>query len=172
MDLIAAVVETVVSWKQVLALLAGVILFVGVGSGIQSKVDPQPGWISASHPLYPVDTAVDQASVAVGLTSPGQVAFERASEVWIAAVNNRSAAVDRAVVQLNGVAKAASGNDTQGLVKAKRVLEAVREETPVAADQGLSMALENVEAAMQRRGNRSVSAGNRSGSVPGGVLPF
>jgi len=113
-------------------------------------VDPRPGVISASSPLYAVDVAADRALVTAGLRSPGDIAFERASEMSQAVDRNDTQARERAEGRLNQVAEVASSNDTSGLEKAAAVLEAVQARAPSQAQQGVTAALDNVRQAQDR----------------------
>lgn len=127
-------------------------LTIAAGTTAQTqKPSTQPGIITADSTLYPADLAADQAALALGLTSTGSIAYERASEAATAVQRNQSEAAQRALDELNAVAQVATRNDTEGLEKAAAVLNAVQEETPDAADQGLSSALDAIQKAKERK---------------------
>jgi len=113
-------------------------------------VETSPGLVSASSPLYDLDVAFDNAAVQAGLTDPGDVAFERASEVSQTYENNRSMDAENALNNLNSIAEAASSNSTSGLDKAQAVLNQVRERVPEQARSGIDNALGNIERAKRR----------------------
>ncbi|MFB6076514.1 MAG: hypothetical protein ABEK12_00090 [Candidatus Nanohaloarchaea archaeon] len=137
-------------WKHA-AAFAVVLAAVPAAAAAQGQVTPAPGLITASNPAYPVvDVAVDRLMYMAGMQSPGDIAFERASEASVAARQNDSRARRDALSNLNQIAAVASSNDTRGLVKAEQVLEQVRERVPEEADAGVSAALENVRAAQER----------------------
>jgi hypothetical protein len=116
------------------------LILSGLAVAQSSSVEPEPGIITASSPLYPVDVALDRV-----VKSDSGVAFERASEYSVAQESNDSEAEERAMRQLNNsIARVASSNETQGLEKAEAVLKQVRERTPDQANKGLDKALSNI----------------------------
>ena len=142
--------------KQVSAVVAAVLAASGVaaahsGHNHAAPVDPDPGVISASSPVYGLDVAADRVMVGFGVVDRGAVAFERASEVSAAVDAGNDEARERAESDLNAVASAATNTSTSGLAKAQAVLEAVQDRAPDEADDGLSQALDEIEAAQQRQ---------------------
>lgn len=110
-----------------------------------------PSTNPAVNAAWRTEVAFESAAVALGLRSPGDVAHERASEAYRAAVRNDTRSVAAAVNATNQVAVVASSNDTRGLEKAVQVLQQVRERTPEQARTGIDTALDGLERAKQRK---------------------
>lgn len=122
--------------KPVLAVM--IISLTGLTAGqAADNIEPEPGLIKADSPLYGLDKAFDSIS-----KNQTEVAFERASEY---AVAETPQAREKAIRQVNNsIAQVASNNTTEGLEKAKTVLQQVKDETPSRADPGLDQAIENL----------------------------
>lgn len=159
--------------KTLTALLA--VLFVSTAGAAthvsvqENEVEPDPGLIDASHPLYPAEKAVDTARINANLISPGEIAQERASEAAVAFENNDTEAGQDALDDLNRVAERATDQSTQGLEKAEQILNSVKEQTPDAANEGIETALSNIQQAKDRVPD---DIGNRSGSGGGSNAPI
>lgn len=130
-------------------LLATAILFAATGTA-QSIVTPNPGLIQPGGSLYGWDMALDNIAVGLGLKDPGQVAFERASEASIALETGNTTLAKTALDDLNETVALATSNSTQGLEKARSILQSVQEKVPEEADVGLNQALTAIEQAKQR----------------------
>ncbi|MDY6778398.1 MAG: hypothetical protein SVU32_07035 [Candidatus Nanohaloarchaea archaeon] len=127
--------------RTVLLAAALLVLTAGVAAAGQD-VEARPGWIGPGSMLYPLDTALDGALMAVGLRKPSGVAFERASEAKVAYRNNNSAAAAIALRKVGRLANRSTGSAEMG--KAASVLEQVQQQASGKADQGLSRALRQV----------------------------
>ena len=153
-------------------LLASLILFIGVSAAqpSNSSINPEPGLVKADGLAYGLDVAWDNAMKAVGFKSPGEVAYERASEVAVARERNNTRSAVKAAENLGEVASEADNSDKAGLEKAESVLQNVGEALPEQAEYGISNALENVKQAKKRVPERMTVEG-RSGGNSSGVLP-
>lgn len=129
------------------ALAVSVVLLSGMAMAqTTSEVEPEPGVITASSPLYGIDVAYDNL-----VKEDGDIAFERASEYSVAQEKNQTRAMERAEKRLNNiVSKVASSNNTEALGKAQAVLEQVRERTPDQANEGLDNAIQKVRNAKNK----------------------
>lgn len=115
-----------------------------------AAADTNPGMIGPSHPLYEVDVMLDDATSGV-LKPPGEIAHERASEAFVAAEENNTAAKDRALTELEQVANRTNGVESgDGLAKAEQVLLDLRDRVPEQAMSGIDMAIESVNKAKNR----------------------
>lgn len=85
------------------------------------------------------------------LAQPGEAAHERASEAFVAAAENNSAAMDRALGELEAVANRTNGLEAgDGLAKAEQVLLDLRDRVPEQATFGIDTAIESVTKAKNR----------------------
>lgn len=135
-----------ISMKRTL-LYTGVLLLFTANVAAASPVEADPGLIEADSPLYPADVFLDDLLK----KPPGEVAHERASEALVAAEANDTAALDRAVTEVDRVAARTNGVEAaDGLQQAQQLLQEAKERTPDEADSGLDTALENVEKAKNR----------------------
>lgn len=127
-------------------LLLSAVLLLGTNAGAATPTEAAPGWIGADHPLYEVDVMLDNV-----LKQPGEVAHERASEAFVAAAENNSAAMDRALGELEAVANRTNGVEhADGLRKAEAVLLDLRDRVPEQAMFGIDTAIESVTKAKNR----------------------
>lgn len=134
--------------KTLFPALLALTLLAGLGAAqIPEDIEIRPGIVSSNSPLYPADVAIDNILVQTGVTGPGDVVHERASEMLQAQERNQTQAMERARNQLNRVAQAATNESTAGLQKAEAVLEVVQERN---GDNGIGTALENVRQAQER----------------------
>lgn len=131
-----------------LFITAAFMLAPNAAAATESGVDP--GMIGPGHPLYEVDVMVDDVTSGI-LKPPGEVAHERASEAFVAAEENNSAAMERALTELKQVANRTNGVESgDGLAKAKQVLLELRDKVPAQAAFGIDTALESVTRAKNR----------------------
>jgi hypothetical protein len=122
--------------------------------------------VKADSPIYGFDVALDSAFLTAGLTSPGDIAVERASEIAVAEERNNTEAVSKAMGRFNSAAEKADNEDVEKLRQAETVLHSVSNRVPEEAGFGISTALENVESAKNR-----VPESLTSNRGSGGVLP-
>ncbi|ELY83676.1 hypothetical protein [Natrinema altunense] len=147
-------------------LAAALVLFSASVSGASAGVEPEPGLMTAGSPIYGLDIAVDQVLMVTPLMDPGDVAFERASEMVVAQQRNNSEAFEKASSQLNRTVDSADRRHRQGLSKAAGVLESVNASLPAEAQSGIQNALSQV----RRAQNRTVEQGLFSEEIsPGGL---
>lgn len=136
--------------KRTILLFTAMGVLLASGAAAQAQLDVGPGMVGADSPLYGLETAMDNAAVSVGLAKAGGVAQERAAEARDAQEKNNTKAMQKAVDQMNAVAKKAKSSDTQGLEKASAVLNEVMAQAPAEAQEGLQTALDNISAAKER----------------------
>lgn len=106
----------------------------------------EPGLVGPAHPLYGVDLVVDNV-----LKPPGEAVHERPSEAFVAAEANNTAGMNRALRELEAVANRTNGLESAGgLAKAEQVLLDLRDRIPAQATFGSDMALEAVTQAKDR----------------------
>lgn len=154
--------------------MAALVLVLSAGTAAATQVDVRPGMIGPSNPLHGLDVAFDNAMMAVGLTSPGQVAYERASELGVLQRKNLTdtPAFNRTMRAMNRVAQRASNKSIKGLQKAEAVLQRVMQRAPAQAQHGLQTALGNIQKAKNRRPsaqqNGPPSQNGAPDSTPGG----
>ena len=150
-------------------LLASLILFVGVSAAqpSNSSIDGDPGLVKAGGLAYGLDVAWDNAMQTVGFKSPGEVAYERASEVAVARERNNTRASGKALDRFSEAVSEADNQDKRQLERAEAVLRNVSERVPEEASQGIQNALQNVERAKNRVPEEMTVEGRRGG----GVLP-
>lgn len=129
-----------------------------------------PGLVKADSPIYGLDVAWDNVLITAGFQSPGDVAFERASEVSVAENRNHSRAFNLALNQFNSVAEKANNEDLEGLRNAERILQNVSEHVPEEARQGIETALKNSERA-RNRVPESLTSGRGGGTLPDIKVP-
>lgn len=147
-------------------LAAVLVLFSASVSGASAGVEPEPGLMTAGSPIYDIDVAVDQVLMLTPLMDPGEVAFERASEMVVAQQRNNSEAFRKASNRLNRTVDSASRRHREGLSKAAGVLESVNASVPVEAQKGIQNALSQV----RRAQNRTVEQGLFPEEIsPGGL---
>lgn len=153
------------------ALLATALLLSISVSTAQSTdiVYPEPGLVKPGGMMYGLEVAFDNGLQEVGLKSPGEVAFERASEVSVAQDRNNSRGVEMALNGFNQAVEQSNNNDFEALERSESVLRNVSSRVPEEASQGLSNALERVEEAKNRVPEELTAEGMRSDS--GGLLP-
>lgn len=156
-------------------LAAALMMFIGVSAAQSTEnldVEPEPGLVKADGLLYPLDVGLDNVLMSVGVKSPGDVAFKRASEAAVAERRNNSEAFDTALAHFNGVAVEADNDDLDELEQAESVLSNVSSRVPDEASQGLDTALENVRDAKERVPEEFTSEGmDSSGLLPDVELP-
>jgi len=133
-------------------LAISLILFAGLSAAQthNATVSPNPGLVKAGGLLHGLDVAVDNAMVAAGFRSVGDVAFERASEMSVAEDRNNSAALEKAAQRFNKAVERADNRDRDRLQQAEQILKNVSSRVPEEAKSGISTALESVEKAKQR----------------------
>lgn len=150
-------------------LLASLILFVSVSAAQSSNnsIDPDPGLVKAGGLAYGLDVAWDNALLTAGFKSPGEVAYERASEVAVARERNNTKSAVKAAENLGEVASEADNSDKAGLEKAESVLQNVSARVPEEAQFGISSALENVKAAKNRVPEDMTVEGRTGGNSSG-----
>lgn len=154
-------------------LALAVVMFAGLSAAQtqDSAVQPDPGLVKAGGFAYGVDVAVDNAMVALGMRSAGDVAFERASEVAVAEERNNTEALERASQRFNQAVEQADNRNRDRLQQAEQVLQNVSKRVPEEAQFGINTALENVERAKQRVPDEFTAPGNGSGPLPHIKLP-
>jgi hypothetical protein len=152
------------------ALLATVLVLSISVSSAQSTdtVNPEPGLVKPGGLLYGLDVAFDNGLQEVGLKSPGEVAFERASEVSVAEERNNSRGVEMALNGFSQAVEQSNNDDFEALERSESVLRNVSSRVPEEASQGLSSALESVEEAKNRVPEELTAEGMRS---RGSLLP-
>ena len=145
-------------------LAAVLVLLSASVSGATTEVDPEPGLMTAGSPLHGLDVAFDEALALTPVSDPGDVAFERASEMMVAERRNNTDAFEKAAAGLNRTVERASERHRDGLVKAASVLESVN--VSEEARQGIQNALGQV----RRAQNRTVEQGLFPEEIsPGGL---
>jgi len=156
---------------KILALAVVMFTAVSTAQSGDADVDPDPGLVKADSPLYGLEVAVDNAFVTAGLASPGEVAFERASEAAVARDRNNTRATVNALDRFNSAVNKSNNRDLENLQRAESILSNVSEVFPDQAEYGISTALENLESAKQRVPDRLTSDRNDSGALPDLKLP-
>lgn len=141
-------------------LAAALLLLAAPAAASNHTEEANPGLVKAGSPLYGIEVAVDNALVGIGLADAGQVAFERASEVAVAHERGNNEAMNKALANLNNVSEAATSGNAEKLNQSISILQGLNETVPEEAQQGLSMALENVRNASRRQPS------NLSGGIP------
>jgi hypothetical protein len=132
--------------------VAGLVLFTAATAAqTQTEVDPDPGLVKADSPIYNLDVAVDSWRAGVLPGYSGEVAYERASEVYVAEERGNEDAFTKAETALQQTAEQANKNDAEGLQKAEQVLLQVENRTPEQAQQGIQQALDSVRQAQTRQ---------------------
>lgn len=134
--------------KKISTVLA-FLMVLGPFAMAQAQVDP--GFIDAGSSLYGFDVAADGFMVGVGMKSPGDVAHERASEMYRAQEQNQTQAMERAREHLHKRVQQSSENDTQGLEKAHEVLTQLKGKVPEQAKPGIETALGNIDEAKRKK---------------------
>lgn len=133
------------------SVAVALLLLIGSGAAASPTADLKPGLVKAGSPLYGLEVAADSALVRLGVMDPGQVAFERASEVAVAHSRGNNDAMNKALNNLNNVSEAATSGSSEALNQSLSVLQGLNETVPEEAQQGLSTALGNVRDASQRQ---------------------
>lgn len=133
------------------AVAVALLLLCGSAAAASSTEDLKPGLVKAGSPLYGLEVAADSALVRLGVMDPGQVAFERASEVALAHERGNNDAMNNALDSLNNVSEAATNGSSKALNQSVSVLQGLNETVPEEAQQGLSTALANVRNATDRK---------------------
>jgi len=131
-------------------LAAVLVLLSASVSGATTEVDPEPGLMTAGSPLHGWDVAFDEALSLTPVSDPGDVAFERASEMMVAEKRNNSEAFEKAGAGLNRTVERASERHRDGLVRAASVLESVNTIVSAEAQSGVQNALSQVRRAQNR----------------------
>lgn len=126
----------------------------------EERPEVSTGWFTPDSALYGLETAWDNAGMAAGFKSPGDVAEKRAAEAEAMINANNSEAAEKATRGLEKAAERAGENDIPGLERAQTRIQTVMENAPEEAQEGLQNALENVQS------NR-----DRAGGPPGDVGP-
>lgn len=152
-------------------LAVSLILLAGVSSAQTQdfSLDTDPGLVKADSPIYGLEVAFDNALVSAGLASPGDVAFERASEVAVASERNNTEAFEDAVERFGSVADRADNGHRERLEQAERVLGNVSERVPEEAEFGIQNALNKTRQAMERVPDQFSK--ERGGALPDVKLP-
>lgn len=131
-------------------LAASLLLLAGSAAAASSTEDLKPGLVKAGSPLYGLEVSVDSTLVRFGVTDPGQVAFERASEVAVAHERGNNDAMNRALDSLNNVSEAATSGNSEKLNQSISVLQGLNETVPDEAQEGFDTAVESVRNASDR----------------------
>jgi hypothetical protein len=155
---------------RVLALSLFLLTGFSTGQTSNSSIGESPGLVKADSPIYGWDVAWDNAMVAAGFSSPGDVAVERASEVSVAENRNHSQAVSKAITQFNEAAEKANNEDVEDLRQAEQILQNVSERVPEEAGYGIRTALENVGKA-KNRVPESLTSDRGGGALPDIKMP-
>lgn len=143
-------------------LFISLILLTAVSTAQTSEtVDPEPGVVKPGGLLYGFDVAFDNGLQSLGLKSPGEVAFERASEVSVASERNNSRGVEAALNGFSQAVELSNHDELEILGKSETVLLNVSERVPEEASQGIGNALERVESAKNRMPEELTSEGMR-----------
>lgn len=148
--------------RRIAAIAVMCTLFFGIAAAstdvavtaIHDQLDKEPGLIGANHPMYGLETAIDNVAVSAGLMSAGDVARERAAEAKEAIDKYKPEAAARAAKALERVTESANGNDTDGIDRAMASLNASMqrmaeriENADENARQGQETALDSMQAA-------------------------
>jgi hypothetical protein len=137
--------------RSTVVLVTAALLSSAATAQTPADTELNPGIVPADSPLYGVDVAIDEFLVDQGVKPPGPVVFERASESAAAAAANNTAALDRALNDMQRVAQVANGMENgSGLAKAEAVLQAVKAQAPDQAQQGLQQAIDSIITAKNR----------------------
>lgn len=103
------------------------------------------GLFTPDSALYGLDTAWDNAGMAVGLKRAGDVAKERAAEAQAMAEKGDYESAQKAMDKMNSVAKRAKEEESEDIRQAESVLQGVIDDAPEEAQQGLQTAMENIQ---------------------------
>lgn len=136
-------------------VLATLVIALGAGLAAAQDVETQEtnqtqdrianaGMITPDSAFYGLETAWDNAGMAVGLKKPGDVAKERAAEAEKMAEEGNYEAAQRAARNMNRAAERGGQDDVEGIKQAESVLQRVMENAPEEAKQGLQKAMKNV----------------------------
>lgn len=147
--------------KRVLVFAAVFFLVTGLGAA-QAQLDEGPGAVTPDSALYGLETAWDNAGIALGLKNAGNVAQERAAEARQMQEEGNHEAAARAAQEFSDVAEKAQEDDLQGLEKARAVLEEVMANAPAEAQEGLQTALDSVSQAQNRVQQEQAGEQNRT----------
>jgi len=140
-------------------LLAALVLTMSVGLvGAQEENQEDRianvGAVTPDSALYGLETAWDNAGMAIRLKSPGKVARERAAEAEAMAEKEDYKSAQKAMDNMKSVARRAREEDSEDIGQAESVLEGVIENAPDEARKGLQTAMENI------RNNKPDRSGN------------
>lgn len=131
-------------------LLSTAVLMLISNATAATETEVAPGLIGPDHPLYEVDVMLDEITVGV-LKSPGEVAHERASEAFVAAEMNDTAAMDRALAEVERQANRTNGLESgERLRTTEQILLDLRDRVSEEATFGIDTALESVTRAKDR----------------------
>jgi len=138
------------------------VLLVAFSPALAEEVEIQPleeneaeepevstGWFTPDSAFYGIETAVDNAGMALGTTSPGDVAEKRAAEADAMIEAGNSEAAERAANGLENAAERAGEADIEGVERAQNSLQTTMENAPEEAQEGLQTALDNVSEATE-----------------------
>lgn len=134
------------------------LLPLAAANGSHTPLDASPGAVTPNSAFYGLETAWDNAAVTIGLKKAGTVAQERAAEAQAMQERNNTRAMQKAVNQMNQVAKKATSQDTTGLEHAATVIQEIMKHAPEQAQTGLQTALNNINGERQRIGASPMEA--------------
>lgn len=144
--------------RTLLLCIAGLLLVPAglAGDHVETVngVEVTPGLTTPDSVFYGVELAFDRAAMAVGLRSSSDIAKKRAAEAHQMAKENNTAAVNRAVKEMNAVIEQTPAEEADALATAATVLEEVKAEAPEAAQPGLAEAQQNIQKARQKTGSK------------------
>ncbi len=127
-----------------------VIAATSMAAAANTDLDINPSPIGPDSQFYGVQIGVQNAFVDWGIIDPGGVVHQRASDAYLAAQRNDTAAVNRSIAAMNQVAAVASGTEETRLQSAQAVLEAVQGQVPDEAQPGIETAINTVIEAQNR----------------------
>lgn len=126
------------------SVIALLLTGVATANGGHGDLDVGPGTVAPDSSMYGIELAMDNAALWMGFAKPGKIAQERAAEASEMAEKGNYQAAQKAIDNMNKVAKRATTTDTEGLHKAQEVLEAVMQNAPEEAHDGLRTAIDNL----------------------------
>jgi hypothetical protein len=132
------------------AVAAALLLLCGSAAAASSTEDLKPGLVKAGSPLYGLEVPVDSSLVRFGVMDPGQIAYERASEVAVAHKRGNNDAMNKALDSLENVSEAATNVSSESLNQSISVLQGLNETVPDEAQEGFDTAVESVRNASDR----------------------
>lgn len=126
------------------SLAISIVILMTPLAAAQTQLDKGPGMVQPESMLYGLEKAWDSASVSIGLKKASDVAQERAAEARAMQEKNNTKAMQKAVDDMNKIAKKAKTDETEGLQKAAAVIQEVKSRAPSQAQSGLQNALDNI----------------------------